>query len=75
MYTIKIVSNLENNDSVVLYVLFGRMSTYSVINLDLASAKKTDNQNTSTSVRNASRTIACGREEDKKRETFILQRD
>ena len=28
---------------VVLYVLIGRVSTKSIINLDLASAKKTDN--------------------------------
>ena len=49
MYKIKIASNLENNalitllSSVVLHVLIGRVSINSVINLDLASAKKTDN--------------------------------
>ena len=51
------------------------MSTSSVINLDLASAKKTDNWNTSTYVTNASRTIACGPEDDKMGEAYILQLD
>ena len=34
-----------------------------------------DNLNTSTSVRNASRTITYGPEEDKKREAYIFQGD
>ena len=46
MYKINIVSYLENNSlTALLYVLIGRVSTNSVINLDLASAKTKDNQN------------------------------
>ena len=46
MYTIKIASNLEqciDNTSEVAHVLIGWVSTNSFLNIDLASAKKTDN--------------------------------